>query len=356
MRRVMVEPGAGGWRVERGASAPSFELGEALLAPVAVVIESGEAGGDQGARSNEGPGAGGDGSAPRVPGRRFVARLIESRPGGAMDEAVLSRLRRGDGGDGSDRDGAALATASPWTFCGACERCTRGLQAHCTKRRTIGGSDCAGALAERMVLPIRCLSAVPAEVDVEAAAYASLLAEAIHATNQLHLESKAYVTVLGDTPIGLLCAQLMARRNASVRLVGADEGKLELCEKWGVKHRPVDAVGRHGDQDVVVDCTGGGGGLTTALGLVRPLGQVVLRHPWRESSSARADLAVVAEKEVRVLGSRGGQLNDAVRMLHRDEADVVSLMTRRFTLDEAEKARRTAAEPGSISVVVRVGE
>jgi hypothetical protein len=59
--------------------------------------------------------------------------------------------------------------------------------------------------------------------------------------------------VLGDGPLGLVMVQVMSRLNASVRLIGRHADKLAICEKWGVKHRLADEVGRRDDQDVVVD-------------------------------------------------------------------------------------------------------
>jgi threonine dehydrogenase-like Zn-dependent dehydrogenase len=327
-----------------------------LLAPVRVALDAAEAEAAASAATE------------RTPGRRVVAGVIDAQPADAIDAAVLSRIEAAS--EGRVGDGLGRAVAQAWTFCGACDRCTRGMQTHCPNRREFGTSELPGALAERVVLPIRCLAAVGPAVDDDQAAFASLLGEAIHATNQLHLGSKAYVTVLGDTAIGLLCAQLMARRNTSVRLVGTNEHKLALCEKWGVKHRPLDAVGRHADQDIVVDCTGGAPGLRVALGLVRARGQIVLRWPWRLTATGRnatdanaspdassaapaePDLGLVAQHELTILGSRGGQLNDAVRMLERGEVDVVSLISKRLGFDDAEKALRAAREPDAISVLV----
>lgn len=315
---------------------PSLTPGAAILRPLRAVLTA-----DDLATA---PGV--------IPGRRFVAELLDAQPEGPIDDAVLKRARA------SDRIYPRV-TALPATFCGACQRCTRGLQTHCEARRELGTPGMPGGLAERIAVPVRCLAPVPHEVDDDAAAYASLLAEAFHATSLLHLEGKAFVTVIGDTPAGLLCAQLMARRNASVRLLGRDEARLAVCERWGVKHRPLEEAGRRGDQDVVVDATGGVWGFDAAIGMLRPRGQLLLlatptpavSHGGAVSADSPT-LDAIAAKEITLIGARGGRLADALRALARDEADVVGLMSKRTTLRDAPAAARSLAEPGVISVLV----
>ena len=92
---------------------------------------------------------------------------------------------------------------------------------------------------------------------------------------------------------------VMAKLNASVRLVGRYSEKLAVCEKWGIKHRHVDDVGRRSDQDIVVDCTGSPDGLDLALRLVRPRGTVVLKTLLKAPvSNWRGALVVAAAPAV----------------------------------------------------------
>ena len=210
-----------------------------------------------------------------------------------------------------------------------------------------------GALADALALPIANLHPVPDKVDDDAAVFANAVAAAQHARAQLHLKGKTFVTVLGDSAEGLLCAQLMARANASVRLVGEHPERLEICAKWSVRHRPLADIGRHADQDIVVDCTGTEAGLSTALTLVRPRGQVLLRAPSALGSSAAESLALIAERELHVVGSRGGPINEALRALENREVEVAALISRRMKLDDAENALKlTANDPATVKVMI----
>lgn len=251
-------------------------------------------------------------------------------------------------------------------ICGRCELCRAGLSNHCREREVLGMHRRDGCLAERFTLPVRNLLEVPASIDDDQAVFAEPLAGVIHAAHLVRLEGKPFVTVLGDGPEALLAAQIMVRRNASVRLLGAHASKYSLCEKWGIKHRHADEVGRRQDQDVVVDCTGTPAGFDLALGLVRPRGKIVLKSPATppvpvagagpapSSPGGGADLAGVVANEIEVLGARCGRLPDAIHALSERQVDVLSLITRRARLDDGPAALNAAADPAQIKVIVEL--
>jgi len=256
--------------------------------------------------------------------------------------------------------------------CGACDLCRAGLSSHCRRRAVLGLRGRDGCFAERFALPVRNLTEVPAGVDDDAACLAQSVAAALHAAHLVRLEGKPYVTILGDGAVGLIAAQVMARRNASVRLLGMHARNYTLCEKWGIKHRHVDEPGRRQDQDVVFDCTGDGSGLALAMRLVRPKGVIVTRStplPCRldaggsgsAASGSRVggvplvpELASIALDELTVLGARCGSVADAVTALARGEIDTAALITRRAKLQDGVGALRAAGEAEQIKVVMEV--
>ncbi|MHC4415168.1 MAG: alcohol dehydrogenase catalytic domain-containing protein [Planctomycetota bacterium] len=238
--------------------------------------------------------------------------------------------------------------------CGRCDMCLAGLSNHCRHRTVLGMRGRAGCLADWLVLPVSNLAVVPDSVDDDQAVFVESLAAAIQAARQLTIEGKPYITVVGDGSLGLLIVQVMAKLNASVRLIGRYSEKLALCEKWGIKHRHVDDIGRRADQDIVVDCTGSATGLELAMRLVRPRGTIVLktmfaRHP---GLVAELDLSPIVMREITLLGSRSGPISEAVSMLARGEVDVVSLISRRMRLNDGPAVLQAAAQPGVIKVLV----
>ncbi len=240
--------------------------------------------------------------------------------------------------------------------CGRCDMCQAGLSTHCRHRTVAGIQGRDGCLADWMVLPVNNLYAVPDDVDDDHAVFAEPLAAAIQSARQLTIEGKPYITVLGDGPLGLLMVQVMTKLNASVRLIGRYSEKLALCEKWGVKHRHVDDIGRRADQDIVVDCTGCPTGLDLAMQLVRPRGTIVLKTMYAaaEGRPVGADLAPVVRKELTVLGSRAGPIAEALATIHRGAVDVVSLIGKRMTLNDGPAVLQAAARPGMLKVLVDI--
>jgi len=237
--------------------------------------------------------------------------------------------------------------------CLKCDMCRAGLTTHCRHRTVLGILNRDGCFADRFVLPAINLVEVPDSIDDDTAVFAEPLAAALHAARQLHVEGKPYITVLGDGRLGLLCVQVMAQLNASVRLIGKHPDKMNLCTKWGIKHRHVNEIGRRADQDVVVDCTGSAEGLELALQLVRPRGKVLLKTTVAPTTR-KTDWSPIVINEIEVIGSRCGSIPDAIDALVRRQVDVVSLISRRFRLDDAVKAMQAARQPGMIKVLMEV--
>lgn len=241
------------------------------------------------------------------------------------------------------------------------ELARRGLSRHAPDRRVLGLVQKDGCFADAFTLPIDNLAAVPESVPDERAVFAEPLSAAIHASQIVRLEGKQFVTVLGDNLSALLCAQVMARLNHSVRLLGKRPERFGLAERWGVKHRHMDDVGRRADQDVVVDCTGDAEGVELALALVRPRGKVVLKAepmplPGLPVPRGRgADLTPVILNEIEVVGARCGRIADAVAMLASGAVDLTGLVSKRVRLDDGVAALRAAAEDAAIKVVIEMG-
>jgi threonine dehydrogenase-like Zn-dependent dehydrogenase len=238
--------------------------------------------------------------------------------------------------------------------CGRCDMCKAGLRSHCRDRTVLGIMERDGCFAEAFTLPVMNLHAVPDHVDDDKAVFTEPLAAAFQILQQLTIEGRPYVTVLGDGRLGLLIAQVMAGLNATVRCIGKHPDKLALCEKWGVKHRPLGDVGLRQDQDIVVDATGSATGLTTAMQMVRPRGTIVLKTTVAarvaDDAAPPIDLSPLVIDEIKLVGSRCGPFNVALEALAADTIDVVSLISKRYRLKDADKA--LAAARGQLKVLI----
>ncbi|MCA9311139.1 MAG: alcohol dehydrogenase catalytic domain-containing protein, partial [Phycisphaerales bacterium] len=231
------------------------------------------------------------GGHPITLGHEFVGRVLATNPLPAQAE----RYRKLTG---------KRVVGSINAVCGECDLCRSGLSTHCRNRTVLGISGRDGCFADAFCLPLVNLHEVPDSIDDDHAVFVEPLAAAIHGSQQIRMEGKPYITVLGDGRLGLLCAQVMQRMNASVRVIGMHAGKLALCERWGIKHRLLSDIGLRGDQDIVVDCTGSPRGFADALRLVRPRGVILLKSTFAPHPEVPVDPASIVINEIQVIGSR----------------------------------------------------
>ena len=101
---------------------------------------------------------------------------------------------------------------------------------------------------------------------------------------------------------------------------------------------------------VVVDCTGNAEGFAQALELVEPRGTIVLKSTY--VGIPQANLTRVAVDEVRVVGSRCGPFEAALRLLKHQLVDVESMIERHFPLSDGLTAFEYAAQPGMLKVLL----
>lgn len=234
--------------------------------------------------------------------------------------------------------------------CGKCDMCTRGLSNHCRQRTVLGIQGRNGCFADRFTLPTQNLIAVPDALHNDRAVFTEPVAAACNILQQIRIEGRPLVTVLGDGRLGLIVAQVLATQNATVRLVGKHEPKLALCDKWAIKHRHVSEVIPRGDQDIVVDCTGSASGLELAMKLVRPRGRIVMKTTVANQTGV--DLSPIIINELQVIGSRCGPFPEALSMLLSEKVDVLSLISKRFKLADSEKAMAASKHGGIIKSII----
>jgi threonine dehydrogenase-like Zn-dependent dehydrogenase len=234
--------------------------------------------------------------------------------------------------------------------CGRCDLCLSGLSSHCRNRSVVGILEHDGAFADFLRLPAINLHPLPKTVDDDAAVFVEPLAAAFQVVKQVQVDSRKWVTVLGDGRLGLLVAQVLRDAGCPVRVIGKHAEKLSLCEKWQIRARPLeDIVPRH-DQDIVVDCTGSAAGFEYALQMVRPRGTIVLKSTV--AAGVAINLAPVVIDEINVVGSRCGPFKEAIRALAEKRVDVASLIHRRMKLEQGVEAMQLAARPGVLKVIV----
>jgi threonine dehydrogenase-like Zn-dependent dehydrogenase len=260
-----------------------------------------------------------------IPGHEFVGEVIEADTRAWVGQRVVADINAG---------------------CGVCDDCLTALGHHCAKRTVLGIVNRPGAFAELLTVPERCLVAVPDALADERAVFAEPLAAALHVLDETR--SGARAIVLGDGKLGLLIASALASGGLGTVLVGRHRHKLALAASSIETFLEQDLPALRAE--IVVEATGSPAGLSRALELVAPKGTVVLKTTV--ASKIEIDLAPVVVNEVRLVGSRCGDLGRAIEVLANGAVDPMPLVEARYPLARADEALAHAARRGALKVLV----
>lgn len=234
--------------------------------------------------------------------------------------------------------------------CRSCSVCASGAESHCPHRTTLGIDRRDGAMAELFSLPVSCLHPVPEQLPDEAAVFTEPVAAALEILEQSHIRPTDRVAVVGDGKLGILCAQALRLPGCAVTLVGRHPERWGWLNDLGIETVHTDDPGQPAAFDVVVDCTGNPGGLSTARRLVRPRGRLVLKSTFAAESGLNLSMVVV--DEVQLVGSRCGPFAPALRALERGLIQTAPLIAARYPLSEGLRAFRAAE--GRLKVLLEV--
>lgn len=263
-----------------------------------------------------------------VPGHEFVGR-VEGPPGSPWrGRRVVGEIN---------------------VACGTCDRCRRGLARHCRNRQVLGLKDRPGTFSQYLTLPAANLQAVPDKVPDEAAVFTEPLAAALAGAEVIPRLAESRVLVVGDGPLGLLTAFVLALRGAEVHLAGHYPEHLALAEPYGVRGFLEEDL-KAQDYDAVVEASGSPEGLALALARIRPRGTVVLKSTYQ--GQFPLETATLVVPEVRLAGSRCGPLPAALRLLEQGWIDPRPLISQKFVLSQGAAAVARAQQPGALKVLL----
>ncbi|MCK6476722.1 MAG: alcohol dehydrogenase catalytic domain-containing protein [Phycisphaerales bacterium] len=307
MKALVVHAGAAALRE---VPSPEPVPGEALVRPLRMALGPGELPSAGGARSGT------------VIGREFVGVVerVEPAPGRTVGASLVGKR----------------VVGSAHASCGVCDRCRSGLSAHCRSRVTLGDAR-PGCCAELLTIAAANLLEVPPSVSDDEAVLAPAVAAAVHIAGTVPGNTRPFISVLGDTAEGLLVALLLWRRKETVRMLTAGPVASAVCEKWGLRHRPLNEAGRRQDQDLVIETAGSAASLITALEFVRPRGRVLVTRACEEPAGvppARDITAAVLRQEVELCGVRGEDFPGAIHLLKSASVQLAPLITRRGTFEQ----------------------
>jgi threonine dehydrogenase-like Zn-dependent dehydrogenase len=233
--------------------------------------------------------------------------------------------------------------------CGACDLCDRGFRTQCRNRVTVGLDRHDGAMADFFAISAANLHAVPDSVSDVHAVFAEPLAAALQTLECQPISPHDNVVIVGAGKLGLLMAQVVALTGAHVISVVRRQSLADLLTGWGIEPAAYDDLPKK-RADVVIDCTGTPDGFASSLDLVRPRGTIHLKSTY--AGLPETDLTRLVVDEIRLIGSRCGPFEAALRMLESGRVDVEPLIEARYPLDDALAAFEHASRPGALKIVL----
>jgi L-iditol 2-dehydrogenase len=227
--------------------------------------------------------------------------------------------------------------------CGQCPECKEARVSQCPRCTRVGG------FAERVVLPVSCLHALPPRLDPTTAALTEPASCCLAGLEQFAMPRGATVVVMGGGIMGML-TMVLARRRGARRLILSDplEERRSMAKRLGASV-VVDPT-RESLRERVLSLTDGRGAhavceavgkpelVAEALALVRPMGVLQLVGVNPKGSRLPLDLFDVHHREITIHGAfgRGRSFRRALALMPR--LGVKPLVTARFPLERIEEA------------------
>lgn len=289
---------------------------------------------------------------PRILGHEVAGEVVESRAS-ATGFKIGNRVQ-----------------IYPGICCGQCPACRRGADNQCQNIGIIGFTY-DGGFAQFLAVPPQSVARggvnlIPNELSFEEATLAEPLASCINGQQQAGVTQDDTVLILGAGPIGLLHAML-ARVNGASQVLVAERLPSRL-EAPGTA--PIDRMidtGKESLEAVIQEETDGRGvdviliacskaDVSSLPGLLSPRGRLCLFSGLPAGGSHLSlDSNLVHYRELSIIGAYGStaaQNSAALKLIASGKVPAGSLITRRFSLDEIEKAMEHVSQREGLKAVI----
>jgi len=249
----------------------------------------------------------------------------------------------------------------PLAGCGHCNQCLKGFQNMCQNWEHVGITR-HGTFSEYIVVPAAQVHRIPDNVTFEEAA----LTEPFRSLERSKPIAGETVAILGPGSLGIM--HLLAYKASGASKVvmvglGKDKKRFDIARKLGADHTinieekdPVKAILDITDgegADIVVETANSPKATQLTFDLVAPRGRIVLfgLYPKAEFSPVamlRKGLSVYGD-----VAQVTRQFLYALKLLGSDKINLQSLITRRFSFDEAPEAFEAARQGDTVKVIFK---
>ena len=263
--------------------------------------------------------------------------------------------------------GNKVVSETTFETCGECIYCEEKDYNLCGNRRGIG-TQVAGSMAEYVLSREESVHVVADHVTFEAASLMEPLACCVHAAlEKTTIEPSDTVLIVGPGPIGLLLAQVVKAKGATVIMSGItkDVPRLNLAKELGVDYTVdtqtedlakvvMDATNGYGAEKVF-DCSGVIHAVNAALPLTKKKGQFVQVGIFAEQFNKMDHVAVV-QREIEFIGCRSQKPSSwiaALAFLEAGKIDTDKMITKIVSLDGWREGFEAVMSGNEIKVLIK---
>ncbi len=228
-----------------------------------------------------------------------------------------------------------------------CYYCNQGLYTQCFSRKAIG-IDIDGALAEYIALESYLLHEIPNSISYEEATFIEPLAAAYQTFEMMPIDNKdKNIAIFGLGKLGLLIAQVAISKGLRIIAVDGSNKKLKMAKNYGAQsilnRIECDAIPDEIKNltsglgaDIVVDTTGDPSAIKNITESCRTRGKIHIKST--HGVETPINLTDIVVRELTLYSSRCGPFCKAIEGLESGEIKVKDLISKRFTLDNINKA------------------
>ncbi|MDN8958275.1 zinc-binding dehydrogenase [Staphylococcus aureus] len=247
--------------------------------------------------------------------------------------------------------GDRVTSETTFYVCNECEYCESKDYNLCNHRKGIG-TQVDGAFTNYVIAREESLHHIPDEVSYQSAAMTELLACAHHGVSKIQVNSGDVAVVMGPGPIGLLVAQVLKSKGATVVVTGLDNDKVRL-DKAEALHMDyvvnlqqtdlktyINGITDGYGADVVVECSGAVPAARQGLDILRKKGYYSQIGIFKDAEIP-FDMEKVIQKEITVVGSRSQKPADwepSLQLMANGLVNAEALVTKIYDISKWDEA------------------
>jgi len=228
-----------------------------------------------------------------------------------------------------------------------CYYCKKGLYTQCVSRKAIG-IDIDGALSEYIALESYLLHEIPDSITYDEATFIEPLAAAYQTFEMMPIDkSDKTIALFGLGKLGLLITQIAISKGLTLIAIDGSDKKLNLAKEFGAKYLinrvtckdvPDEIINLTNNlgADIVIDTTGNPNALREIIASCRTRGKIHVKST--HGLETPINLTDIVVRELTLYSSRCGPFEKAIDGLTSGNIQVKQLISKKFKLDEINKA------------------